>query len=124
MAEVLTKTSVHLDAAEGYVKVGFIVPLDGSGDQYIVREAGNFWRERGMRAKINETIKQVRDDYTAGRLQWTYNCVKSLIVECPKHKQYDDVLRRIEDEDAGISHGELPYLEDDEADQSLSLIHI
>ena len=118
MAEVLTKTSVHLDAAEGYVKVGFIVPLDGPGDQYIVREAGNFWRERGMRAKINETIQQVRNDCTAGRLQWTYTCVKSLIVECPKHKKYDDILRRIEDDDVGISHDERPYLEDDEADQS------
>jgi hypothetical protein len=106
MAEVLTKTSVHLDAAEGYVKVGFTVPLDGSGGQYIVREAGNFWRERGMRAKINETNKQGRDDYIAG-----------LVVECPKHRQYDDILGRIEDEDASISHGELPYLEDNEADQ-------
>ena len=44
--------------------------------------------------------------------------MKSLIVECPKHKQYDDVLRRIENEDAGIVDGELPYLENDEADQS------
>jgi hypothetical protein len=118
MAEVLSSTSLHLDAAEGYVKVGFTVPLDGSGDQYIVREAGNFWRERGMRAKINETIKLVRDDYTAGRLRWSYACVKSLIAECPTRSQYDDILRRIEDEDAGIAHDELPYLEDDEADHS------
>jgi hypothetical protein len=116
MAEVLTKTSLHLDAAEGYVKVGFTVPLDGSGDQYIVREAGNFWRERGMRAKINETIQQVRDDYTAGRLRWSYTCVKNLIAECPQHRQYDDILRRIEDADAGISHDELPYLEDNAAE--------
>ena len=118
MAAVLTKTSVHLNAAEGYLKVGFTVPLDGSGDQDVVREAGNFWRERDMRAKINATVRQVRDDHAAGRLHWSYTCVKSLILECPKHKQYDDVLRRIEDEDAGISHDERPYLEDHEAEHS------
>ena len=59
-----------------------------------------------MRAKINETIKQVRDDYTAG-----------LVVECPEHKQHDDTSRHIGDEDAGTSHGELPHLDDDEAGQ-------
>ena len=65
--------------------------MDGSGDQYIVREAGNFWRERGMRAKIDETI--------------------------PEHKQHDDTSRHIGDEDACTSHGELPHLDDDEAGQ-------
>ena len=118
MAEVLSKTSVHLDAAAGYAKVGFTMPLDGSGEQDIVREAGNFWRDRGMRAKINETVRQVRDDCAAGRLRWSYHCVKSLIVECPKHTQYDNILQRIEAEDTGIPHDELPYLEDDEAAQS------
>lgn len=114
MAEVLMNTSLHLDAADGYVKTGLTVPLDGSGDQFIVREAGNFWRERGMRHKINDAVKQVQYDFSKGRLAWSYNCVKQIIIECPTHKQYDDILRRIEADDMDIPACELPYLKDDD----------
>ena len=114
MADVLSSTSLHMNAAEGYVKVGFTVPLDGSGDQFICREAGNFWRQRGMRNKVDEAIRQVNHDVRAERIQWSYHCVKQLLVECPAHDKYDRILKNIEADDEGIPEGELPYAETDE----------
>ena len=115
IAEVLMNTSLHLQAAEGYTKVGLTVPLDGSEDHMIVREAGSAWRELGMRDHVNEAIRQVRHDHKAGLLVWSYSCVKQLIVACPPRKQYDAVLKRIEQDDAGLPEHEIPYAEDDEA---------
>ena len=51
MVDVLSNMALHLHAAKGYLKTGLTVDLDGLQDQEIVREAGQFWTELGMRAK-------------------------------------------------------------------------
>ena len=71
MHDVLTNMSLHYNAAEGYIKTGMNVALDGSQDQFIVREAGVFWQELQMRAKINSAVAEVREEVAAGRLGWS-----------------------------------------------------
>ena len=63
----------YYEAAEGYVKTGLTVALDGSEDHKIVREASVIFEERGMRRKINLAIEHVRREYNAGRLPWSKN---------------------------------------------------
>ena len=52
MVDVLSNTALHLNAARGYLRTGMTVDLDGLQDQEIVREAGAFWTELGMRTNI------------------------------------------------------------------------
>ena len=70
MAEVLSGTAVHLDAAEGYKHTGATVALDGFEDHLIVREAGRHWADLNMRARINTAVAQVKEELRAGRLAW------------------------------------------------------
>ena len=45
VVDVLSQRELHINAAEGYVKTGWLCSLsDSSGDQFIVREAGAFWK--------------------------------------------------------------------------------
>ena len=65
MVGVLENIELHLKAADGFLKTGLAVALDGSQDQLIVREAGIFWAEQGMRAKINSAVAEVREEVAA-----------------------------------------------------------
>jgi hypothetical protein len=60
----------------GYLKTGMTVALDGTQDSFIVREAGHFWKELGMREKINAAVAEVRQEVQANRLSWTYANVR------------------------------------------------
>ena len=46
---------------KGYLRTGMTVDLDGLQYQEIGREAGVFWAEVGMRAKINSAVKEIRE---------------------------------------------------------------
>ena len=59
MVEVMSNIGLHLAAADGYLKTGMTVALDGTQDSFIVREAGHFWKEFGMREKINAAVAEV-----------------------------------------------------------------
>ena len=63
MVDVLSSMELHLNAAKGYLRTGMTVDLDGLHDQESVREAGAFWSELGMRAKINVAVKEVREEH-------------------------------------------------------------
>ena len=78
MVQVLSDPRIHLRGAEGYKKTGATVALDGSEDHLIVREAGEFFRELGMRELINKEVSIVRTEARAGRLRWAYNDIKKL----------------------------------------------
>ena len=93
MVDVLSNMALHLHAAKGYLKTGLTVDLDGLQDQEIVREAGQFWTELGMRAKINSTVKNVREEHNAKRLMWNVEDVQRIIKPYPIHKKVDAVLR-------------------------------
>ena len=113
MVQVLSDPRIHLRGAEGCKKTGAIVALDGSEDHLIVREAGEFFRELGMRELINKEVSIVRTEARAGRLRWAYNDIKNLIQAYPRRKQIDDVLEALAD-NHHLDENEKPYVEDHE----------
>ena len=80
MVQVLSSPEVHLRAARGYKKTAVAVHIDGREDQEIQREAGDFWRELGMRQKVDAEIAAVRAEAQGRRLTWTYDEVLNLMV--------------------------------------------
>ena len=108
MVDVVSSMGLHLNAAKGYLRTGMTVDLDGLQDQEVVREAGQFWSELGMRTTINATVKEVREEHKANRLNWTMEDIQRIIMPYPAHKHVDAVLQKMED-DAWLPEGELPY---------------
>ena len=115
--EVMNRTSLHLAAADGYLKTGMRVPLDGSLDIEVVREAGHFWEELGMRAKINAAVAAVREEFERGALQWCAEDVRRIIRPFPAKPKVDKMLQAMRD-DTHIPEDEKPYAEPDEAEAS------
>ena len=113
MVQVLSDPQIHLRAADGYKKTGATVALDGSEDHLIVREAGEFFRELGMRELINREVSIVRNEAKAGRLRWTHHDINTLIQAYPQRKDIDDVLEAIA-EHQHLDDDEKPYHEDHE----------
>ena len=105
MVDVLSNMELHLNAAGGYLSTGMTVALNGTQDQEIVREAGVFWKELGMRAKINSSAAEVEEEVAAKRLGWNVEDVKRIIKPYPKNEQVDAFLAKIED-DTWIPEGE------------------
>ena len=121
MAGVLMNMKLHRDAAEGYIKTGLAVPLDGSEDHKIVGEAGVLFTERDMRYKIRNEVAKVRVDCKSKqwRLMWSKENVQDLIHNCPKtydhmqHIQINAVLRETYSDDTRLDDGERPHVDDD-----------
>ena len=115
MEEVLRHTPLHLGAADGYLKTGLTVALDGSQDEEVVREARVFWHERQMRTKINAAVAEVREEVRAGRLKWCQRDVQHVIKPYPKHGSTDAILSKQGDY-TWIPEGEARYVDDDDDD--------
>ena len=115
MEEVLRHTPLHLGAADGYLKTGLTVALDGSQDEEVVREALVFWHERQMRTKINAAVAEVREEVRAGRLKWCQRDVQHVIKPYPKHGRTDAILSK-QGDDTWIPEGEAKYVDDDDDD--------
>ena len=116
--------TLHLQAAEGYLNTGISVALDNSQDDLIVREAGAFWRELGMRAKIDPAVAEVKEEVKAGRLGWNVKDVQRVIRPYPKRGRVDAILER-QGDDTWCPEGERPYAGDkqdehDSADEAWS----
>ena len=107
MAQVLSDSSLHLQAAAGYKSTGLTVALNGTEDHRVTREAGNFFRSLNMREKINREVAIVEQEYKAGRLRWTYEDVHRLIQPYPA-RQGDDVLQAI-GEHHFLDEGDTPF---------------
>ena len=117
MTEVLSNIKLHLQAADGYLKTGMTVALDGTQDMLIVREAEAFWNELGMRAKINSAVAEVRAEVAANRLGWNMADVQRIILPYPKHRHVDAILERLGD-DTWIPEGECAYERECEEESS------
>ena len=115
--EVMSKLSLHLAAADGYLKTGLRVALDGSQDQEVVREAQHFWRDLGMRAKINSAVVEVREAFAAGTLRWCAEDVNRLIRPYPPKPKEDAVLAKL-GEDTHLDPGEKAFDDGDEGNGS------
>ena len=113
MHEVLSNMDLHLQAAKGYKHTGATIALDGTEDEMVCKEAGVFFHELGMRAKINREVENVKAEVAAGRLAWDKAHVKTLIKQYPARKKYDDVLRKIGELDK-LEPGECGYLSEEE----------
>jgi len=106
MVGVLQNMRLHASAAEGYVKTGLRAPLDDAPeDAHIVREAGAFWRQMGVRAKMTSAVAEVRAEHRANRWQCTVADVKRLIRPCQRSRKVDAILQRLGD-DSGDSADE------------------
>ena len=68
MIQVMSDMNLHLVASEGYKYTGTTNALDGSEDRSITREAGRFWKERGMSKKRDDAVKDVTARFEAGLL--------------------------------------------------------
>ena len=107
----MSQTRLRLGAAEGYLKTGMTVALDGTQDHLVVREAGAFWQELHMRTKINAAVADVYEEVRAGRLRWNLQDVKRLIQPYRKHKHIDAILEKMGD-DTWVPEDEARFLED------------
>lgn len=96
MYELFAPADLHIAAAKGYDKTGQRVPLDGTGDMEVVREAGDAWHELNMRVKINREVAMVIAEHAAGRLTWCPEHVQKLIMPYPA-KSCDKVLEAQDD---------------------------
>ena len=93
MVEVWSKEAIHLRAAAGYKKTAVAVSVDDAGeDMEITREAADFWRELGMRQKVDAEVAAVRAEADAGRLTWTYQHILHLMMPYPQSKEEDKLL--------------------------------
>ena len=112
MRDVLSDPAIHTSAVAGFKKTGITNDLYGAEDVLICREAATFWNEptkdgfANMREKINKELSYVADEIKSGSLRWNKECVARLIVEYPRNKHVDAILKRIGD-DAGVDglHG-------------------
>jgi hypothetical protein len=119
LEEVWGRRLLHIKASEGYKSTGATVALDGTEDHLIVREAGTFWHELGMREKINREVAQVRREVEAGRLGWSAADVQGLILPYPKNKEVDSMMEKMRD-DTELEAGEVPFATDTPGDGSVA----
>ena len=64
--------------------------LEGTQDAEIVREAGQFWHDEGMRQIRRNVVHDVNTEVDAGRLTWNYEDVYAVINPFPvRGKRYD-----------------------------------
>ena len=87
MVDVLSNTALHVNVARRYLRTGMTVDLDGLQDQEIVREAGAFWAELGMRTKINSAVADAREEHNAKRLSWNMRDIQRLIRPYPINRK-------------------------------------
>ena len=91
MLEVLSDPALHMDASEGYKKVGQSIDLHGKEDALVCREAGDVWNEEttdkfpSMRPKIDAELAAVADEFHSGGITWCQQDVKRLITPYPAH---------------------------------------
>ena len=114
MIEVMSDKNLHILASKGYKYTGTTNALGGSADRLITREAGRFWRERGMSKKRDDAVKDVTAKFEAGLLPWNFKTVQSLIGAYPIRHALGTVVPGQEDEATEDPEG-VPW-EDETAD--------
>ena len=89
MSIVWFQTHMHLQAADGFKKVGITNALDGSEDDLVCREARSYWNALSMPEMRASAVADVDCEVDAGRLSWTYRHVYRLIAEHPARGHVD-----------------------------------
>ena len=101
MVQVLSGLQVHVDASKGFIKTGIRVPLDGSQDFEICREALHLWDELGLREKVKSVVVDVREECSRKRLKWSYDDVRELVRPYEERREVDSVLEALGEETMG-----------------------
>ena len=90
MAMLWSEKTMHVEAAQGFRKTGLSLPLDGSCDFELCREAQRFWHDLQMSSLRRDVIAEVETEWRANRLPWSFDSVQSLIIPFPKHGRHLD----------------------------------
>jgi hypothetical protein len=85
-------------SSSSYRKTAVAVDIDGKEDLDIEREAADFWRDLKMRAKVDAEVAVVRAEASAGRLVWSYEALKNLIVPYQTCKEEDKQLELLHEQ--------------------------
>ena len=126
MVKVLQNMQLHIDAAQGFLKTGIRVPLDGSKDIEICREAMHLWVEGGLRAKVDAAVADVREECRREAphgLTWSMNNVFRLVQPYEKNSKVDAVLDALGEETMGQDDDEggvVQYADDSDLDSHAS----
>ena len=126
MVQVLQDVRVHTDAAKGFLKTGIRAPLDGSKDIEICREALHLWVERGLRAKVDAAVADVREECRREGphgFTWSMNNVFRLVQPYEKNSKVDAVLDALGEETMGQDNDEggvVQYADDSDLDSHAS----
>ena len=108
MIKVMSDKELHLRASKGYKYTGTNNAFDGTEDKLICREAGVFWRELGMRKKIDDALEKVEERFKKGDLPWNYKTVMGLMKPSPPRGKLDKLEPGQEDEATPDPDG-VPY---------------
>ena len=98
LAQIWRTPEIHEQAVRGHWSNGLANALDGSEDKLISREARSFWDELKMEDERERIIRDVVDEFRAGRLPWSYEVVRGLIAEFPKTGHMDNYRQGQSDE--------------------------
>ena len=126
MVKVLQDVKLHIDAAQGFVKTGIRVPLDGSKDIEICREALHLWVDGGLREKVDAAVADVREECRREAphgLTWSMNNVFRLVQPYEKNAKVDAVLDALGEETMGQDNDEggvVQYADDSDLDSHAS----
>ena len=115
LTTVSSDPKLHLQACKGYKYTGLTVAFDGTEDQLICKDAKIFWDEMGMRDRINEELKKLKERRDNGLLKWTFENVQNEIIPYPKRGKYDEgEPEGMEDEAplSAVAEHEKPWEED------------
>ena len=98
LALIWSRPLMHLRASEGFLHNMITNALSGSEDRHASTQIAKLWEELGMAELRAKAIDEVCAEWEAGRLEWSYDIVYSLVEPFP-HTGYQDLyLEGQEDE--------------------------
>ena len=121
MYQVLSQSRLHLHAASGYKATGANIDLFGGEDHLVVNAAGRFFEEENMRSILNREMEIIKEEFDAGRLNWSKREVKQLICKYPARRAVDTVLSKIGEHHIGGGDGDsdISDIEAEAADEGI-----
>ena len=79
LASVWRRPDIHIAALAGWKQNCILIALDGSEDRLASSEVKAFWEELGMDKIRQRIIEEVCSECEAGRLEWSFEVVYSLL---------------------------------------------
>ena len=103
---------LHLAACRGFKYAGITNALDGSEDQFICREAKEFWQSLAVAELRAKAMRDVAVEVAKGRLGWTFDDVYKVVLPMRNRGCLDSLKEFQDDEDPVLADGEKPWAED------------